>query len=993
MDRKTALAPLLVATAICILTSAQTWATDLDIIARHDVPGPVEVRVESLDGGGGLLLNAVLVWGNDDNSWGVRSLAIPQSTRTLRFTFINDFFTGPDPDLDRNAYFDFFVIDGEIREAESWDSTGGTDLMFPGCSVAVIDTRTVAECGNQNDYVEYLVFPHFWKADQPNYAPSGMPDFDQRQDQWAHEILCGPDLNPNSIAVGDDVDLGVPFPCPSPNEPVITKGANGIMETPLGGDDFYRYDYCAPTAVADCLWWFDSLFEDDPGGLPCDGADTYDLVTAYPGLPTPDDHCPDNVDHPSTPPGGIPPDVFTAFGELVEDLAWRMDTGGQRTGSGLSGTTAGEMEQAVAEYISERGLSDEYIVRRVRFPDFPFLSEELQRSQDLILGLSFVQNCQGQLQFVGGHAVTLAGVGPDPNDPQLCLSDPFLDLAELGSTGRVRPPIAHGHTGPPDTVHNDAEFISHDCNPVLPVGGPFGVIGLPAYANVVDESGGFEETGCDDIVNFFGQNRWDPDDPLFEVFPCDPACTLETVVTFVLEISPFDWKAGGLPDYAPSGVPDFDQRQGPFLCAHDPALWSYCGPVAVANSFWWFDSVFEISTTPPPTPVDNYPLVEDLFGGDDHDVLNVEPLIAMLAQKMNTDDQTAGWIPARGPFCGTYVEDMETGVRQHLVDAGLASEFYVNLVRRPTFDFVAAEVERSQDVILLLGFWQLQDHGGGPVWFRIGGHYVTAAGVDRPGGLIAFSDPILDATEVGLTPGRVRGILPHMHAGPPELYHNDAQNVSHDIYAAVPTVSPGGVWGPEDYAALLGGGVSNFVLQNSSDAIDAEEPPVGPPFGPEPIIAEVEFALEVSPCPREGDPGFVDQDGDGVADICDNCPFIFNPGQGPAAFGQMIVGREHCLVDTQLPCAVDADCPPAQTCDKAVFEWPIPLPFAHTIGTLPAAGYPWFSFATGAGGSFVAAATPSVGGGYWYLTKPDCPNVGSWQTVVGAQPARDATLP
>ena len=52
-------------------------------------------------------------------------------------------------------------------------------------------------------------------------------------------------------------------------------------------------------------------------------------------------------------------------------------------------------------------------------------------------------------------------------------------------------------------------------------------------------------------------------------------------------------------DYAPFGMPDFDQKQDAWTGL--TGTWSHCGPVALANCFWWFDSKFE------PTPVDPRP--------------------------------------------------------------------------------------------------------------------------------------------------------------------------------------------------------------------------------------------------------------------------------------------------------------------------------------------------------------------------------------------------
>lgn len=53
-------------------------------------------------------------------------------------------------------------------------------------------------------------------------------------------------------------------------------------------------------------------------------------------------------------------------------------------------------------------------------------------------------------------------------------------------------------------------------------------------------------------------------------------------------------------DYSPNGVPDFDQKQDNWIYQPSGA-WTYCGPVALANCLWWFDSKFE------PSPVDPRP--------------------------------------------------------------------------------------------------------------------------------------------------------------------------------------------------------------------------------------------------------------------------------------------------------------------------------------------------------------------------------------------------
>ena len=68
-------------------------------------------------------------------------------------------------------------------------------------------------------------------------------------------------------------------------------------------------------------------------------------------------------------------------------------------------------------------------------------------------------------------------------------------------------------------------------------------------------------------------------------------------------------------------------------------MWSYCGQVALANCFWWFDSKFEPSPMPPTpfypdpthTPNDGYNLVYSFSttgAWDDHDT-SCKPVAAL----------------------------------------------------------------------------------------------------------------------------------------------------------------------------------------------------------------------------------------------------------------------------------------------------------------------------------------------------------------------------
>ena len=302
------------------------------------------------------------------------------------------------------------------------------------------------------------------------------------------------------------------------------------------------------------------------------------------------------------------------------------------------------------------------------------------------------------------------------------------------------------------------------------------------------------------------------------------------------------WKAGGFIDYAPSGMPDFDQKQDDWSVTAAAPKWSYCGPVAMANSLWWFDSRFEPSPVAPPVVNDNYPLVQSYSPGgptaagwDDHDPLNVQPLVDDLAYRMDTDGQTTG-----GSHSGTMVERMHTAVNQYISDKGLQDLFYAHMERSPEFAWIAQEVERSQDVVLLLGFWEWQGDVGSPngEWVRIGGHYVTCAGVNTETHQVGISDPYLDNAEAG-GDGRV----PVAHAYPHDAaVHNDAQYVSHDMYDVVLSMSPGGTWQLGDYP-VTDAMVHNFAGMNFADDLLAYQ---GDYDGGS-INVEIDYAVAVSP--------------------------------------------------------------------------------------------------------------------------------------------------
>ena len=481
-------------------------------------------------------------------------------------------------------------------------------------------------------------------------------------------------------------------------------------------------------------------------------------------------------------------------------------------------------------------------------------------------------------------------------------------------------------------------------------------------------------------------------------------------------------------NYAPSGMPDFDQKQDNWkhpITGQE----TFCGPTAIANCFWWFDSKFgnhsgwpgdgkdefplvtaytdNLSYPLPPFPLQPYPL--PLWINDDHRFDNVDhpatvwctapcpanpavgtwdgELVERLACCMNTDGKSEG-----GAHKGTNVFKMQECIDEWLNDTGLAYMFYERTIERPSFWKIEEEVKKSEDVILLLGFWEEQydekylhseidprvpinpigiawhelypqfcnwsectswndtdgdsrlspgdyvdfdgnpeewyvrnvtitinvtngthwkyleftggfnqinqamtnpngtwwheihpefcptvqivnwtDNGDGNLsfcdnitfkgdqgiwhveevgtdiiiekgtkgWTRIGGHYVTVAGVNSYDQAIAFSDPYFDNAEVG-GPGVVP--VPHPPYPHDALMHNDAQYVSHDFYnVSDNSPSPGGDWWLPDYPVSTDPTlVYNFEELNW----------YGAPWLGGPIQTEIEYAVIISPKPN-----------------------------------------------------------------------------------------------------------------------------------------------
>jgi len=322
-----------------------------------------------------------------------------------------------------------------------------------------------------------------------------------------------------------------------------------------------------------------------------------------------------------------------------------------------------------------------------------------------------------------------------------------------------------------------------------------------------------------------------------------------------------DYYKQGYIDYAPNGVPDFDQKQDAWI---DTATggWSHCGPVALANCLWWFDSKFDTCTIPPPAICNTYPLIDPFGAWDDHDTNNVMPFVDSLALYCKTNVGHGG----------TNVYDLANGAQSWLNNVGLGSNYTIRVFPVDSlwgFDSIRAEVLISQNVILLLGFWQ---DFGADYCERIGGHFVTVAGTctDPIDSALCISDPYLDMHEGEPPAGSAHGAN----------VHNDASLISgphgtnyHDKYFVTPSTCQ--FFMPPFYTAELlnyaqnAGDIAQFYNLNRYDTTVAGIPAQAGP----PVHTIVEFAIVI--CPEE----CPDQDGDGICDADDNCPTIYNPSQ------------------------------------------------------------------------------------------------------------------
>jgi len=248
-----------------------------------------------------------------------------------------------------------------------------------------------------------------------NYAPSGMPDFANKQENWK-TILDGGNGIAESTAGGDDVqvtEVGEPI---DPMKPVVVApGPNCNLDSTVGGDDWAGFTYCHAVSLANSFWWFDSRYSKS-NGKPGDGKDTFPLVEDYGGG---DDHSQENVPCLVCEIANLLNITSTIYLDLY---TWIED---------------------IEEWFENVGLDEGFKITDYEFPSFDLIADAIQNDKSVVLLIQFARVIEGECVGVASHFVSCAGVNFDQK--KIALSDPSNDI-----------------DNPSGDDHNDPQYVSFD---------------------------------------------------------------------------------------------------------------------------------------------------------------------------------------------------------------------------------------------------------------------------------------------------------------------------------------------------------------------------------------------------------------------------------------------------------------------------------------------------------------------------------------------------
>jgi hypothetical protein len=255
----------------------------------------------------------------------------------------------------------------------------------------------------------------YWMDSYPNYAPSGLPDFDQNQDQWKG-IIDGGNGVAESVASGDDVQVTAEGGLVDPDAPaVIAPGLDCALESTPGGDDITVWMFSNAVSTINCLWWLDSRYADS-SGFPGDGEDIYPLISDYGAG---DDHTAANAPLSIERMANMLDITSTIY---LDDNVW---------------------VDGIDEWFVNVSLEDKLDVNFYNYPTFEFIAGEIEIGKAVILVIGFIDDSSGDCVIVESHSVTCAGV--NTADTKIAISDPIKNK-----------------NNPSNDDHNDTQYVSHD---------------------------------------------------------------------------------------------------------------------------------------------------------------------------------------------------------------------------------------------------------------------------------------------------------------------------------------------------------------------------------------------------------------------------------------------------------------------------------------------------------------------------------------------------